>query len=453
MRAVKHTKHIMNKHTATKQTNHNSLNSNCCVSSSRNLSCWPSFCRPSSYRLSLRPFLRPRKIAGVVCLTAILFGANVSVFASTNISAQSTIQETEEQIRDAESRLSGYETQRERFTDGIAYLSAEEYAVINGLEEASQEYDELKSRVIAARQSLNASITRYNTLVEQINELMSQQAELDELTKKLAVQRYVQARAEPAEIIFSTPEVSEGLSITALTEVLFGNVSKAVEESRRIADDLNIALAEAQSVLQEREDHAAELNELEPALEDKKEIWEDLSSDFESLKGRWESRLAQLNREEAELKAFINQKRQNLEVLRKLQEAALTGSAGFVRPALGAMGSGYGMRVHPILGYARLHAGIDFDGRTGDPVFASQSGVVISAGNLGGYGRTIIIQHRDGFTTLYAHLSRHLVSVGDVVNTGQRIGLIGSTGLSTGPHLHFEIRRNGNAVNPATYLR
>jgi len=85
-------------------------------------------------------------------------------------------------------------------------------------------------------------------------------------------------------------------------------------------------------------------------------------------------------------------------------------------------------------------------------VIASRSGIVIWVGWRGGYGRTIILQHNEGFTTLYAHLSSYNVEVDQVVEAGQKIGEVGSTGLSTGPHLHFEIRKDGIPVDPAPYL-
>ena len=124
---------------------------------------------------------------------------------------------------------------------------------------------------------------------------------------------------------------------------------------------------------------------------------------------------------------------------------------GFIMPAGGWITSGFGTRRHPILGTVRNHAGVDISGRTGNPVWAVQSGVVITAGSLGGYGKTVIVDH-GGYTTLYAHMNAIHVSAGDRVSQGTRVGDIGSTGLSTGPHLHFEVRIGGVAQNPAKYL-
>ena len=136
------------------------------------------------------------------------------------------------------------------------------------------------------------------------------------------------------------------------------------------------------------------------------------------------------------------------------EEASRAGEAPgiLVRPVPGAITSPFGMRYHPILGYARLHAGVDFRGGQGQEIKAGASGRVILAGVRGGYGNTIIIDHGGGMTTLYAHQSSFAVGYNDQVEAGQIIGYVGSTGLSTGPHLHFEVRINGTPVDPAEYI-
>jgi murein DD-endopeptidase MepM/ murein hydrolase activator NlpD len=113
--------------------------------------------------------------------------------------------------------------------------------------------------------------------------------------------------------------------------------------------------------------------------------------------------------------------------------------------------SGFGMRRHPILGYSRMHQGVDFAAPTGTPVFAAGEGRVAFAGTRGGYGTTVIVNHTGGISTLYAHLSaiQRGLRPGSLVRQGQVIGRVGSTGMSTGPHLHFEVRRNNAPLNPA----
>jgi murein DD-endopeptidase MepM/ murein hydrolase activator NlpD len=110
--------------------------------------------------------------------------------------------------------------------------------------------------------------------------------------------------------------------------------------------------------------------------------------------------------------------------------------------------SKFGMRRHPLLGYSRMHKGIDFGAPYGAPIMAATDGVVSFAGWHGGHGRYVMVRHDGNLTTAYAHMSRMLVKTGTRVSAGQVIGYVGSTGLSTGPHLHYEVYRNGVAINP-----
>jgi murein DD-endopeptidase MepM/ murein hydrolase activator NlpD len=118
------------------------------------------------------------------------------------------------------------------------------------------------------------------------------------------------------------------------------------------------------------------------------------------------------------------------------------------RPVNGAVTSGFGMRRHPILGYARMHSGLDFKASYGMPIYAVTDGTVAFAGRKGGYGNFVQVNHGGGLASGYGHMSRFAVSSGSRVRRGQIIGYVGSTGLSTGPHLHYELYRGGRPVNP-----
>lgn len=119
-----------------------------------------------------------------------------------------------------------------------------------------------------------------------------------------------------------------------------------------------------------------------------------------------------------------------------------------VRPVTGRQSSSFGMRRHPILGYSRMHAGIDFAAPYGSPIYAATDGRVVYAGRHGGHGNYVKISHGNNLATGYAHMSRIAVYGGERVRRGEIIGYVGSTGLSTGPHLHYELYRNGRTVDP-----
>jgi murein DD-endopeptidase MepM/ murein hydrolase activator NlpD len=133
--------------------------------------------------------------------------------------------------------------------------------------------------------------------------------------------------------------------------------------------------------------------------------------------------------------------------------AAPASDGRFQQPSQGRITSSFGYRTHPIHGTRRLHAGVDLAAGYGAPNYAAADGVVVSAGWRGGYGRTVVISHGGGLSTLYAHQSRLAVSSGQQVTGGQVVGYEGASGAVTGPHLHFEVRVNGRPRNPVSYLR
>ncbi len=140
------------------------------------------------------------------------------------------------------------------------------------------------------------------------------------------------------------------------------------------------------------------------------------------------------------------------ELAQSAAEGPALGDGTFIRPVPGPITSGFGNRTDPVTGATAFHAGLDFGAPCGTPIKAAGTGVVLSAGANGGYGNATLINHGNGLSTLYGHQSSIIVSAGQSVTQGQVIGYVGSTGKSTGCHLHFEVRVGGNPVNPTAYL-
>ncbi len=197
-------------------------------------------------------------------------------------------------------------------------------------------------------------------------------------------------------------------------------------------------------------------------------------SDYQAQAQLQSDLIQRLNSDRLALEAAQNRLEkdsQNLEVLiqqkvaeAKAREAAqaktnsstksiiIRGTGIFAYPSNASTSSPFGWRVHPVLGYRRFHAGMDFAASYGSTIRAADSGTVIFAGWYGGYGKAVIINHGRGITTLYGHTSELYVAEGQGVQRGQAIAAVGSTGLSTGPHLHFEVRHDGTPVDPANFL-
>jgi murein DD-endopeptidase MepM/ murein hydrolase activator NlpD len=155
----------------------------------------------------------------------------------------------------------------------------------------------------------------------------------------------------------------------------------------------------------------------------------------------------QLEKDSQNLASLIQKK-----VAEQVSLGAIHGTGVFAYPSNAPISSTFGWRMHPILHYRRFHDGLDFAATYGSTIHAADSGIVIYSGWYGGYGKAVIINHGRGLTTLYGHTSEVYVREGQRVERGQAIAAVGSTGFSTGPHLHFEVRRDGTPVNPANYL-
>ncbi|MEH2277235.1 MAG: peptidoglycan DD-metalloendopeptidase family protein [Nostoc sp.] len=204
-----------------------------------------------------------------------------------------------------------------------------------------------------------------------------------------------------------------------------------------------------------REQLLAQKADYQTQAQSQSELIQRLNSDRLAL----EAAQNQLERESKNLEVLIQQKVAEARAAEEAQ-AKTNGQTSMIIRGTGVMAypsdaptsSPFGWRIHPILGYRRFHAGLDFAASYGSTIRAADSGRVIFAGWYGGYGRAVIIDHGNGMTTLYGHTSELYVSEGQAVERGQAIGAVGSTGFSTGPHLHFEVRRNGTPVDPANFL-
>jgi len=203
-----------------------------------------------------------------------------------------------------------------------------------------------------------------------------------------------------------------------------------------------------------REQLLAEKADYQTQAQSQSELIQRLNSDRLAL----EAAQNQLERDSKNLEVLIQQKVAEARATEAAQAKTnsrtliIRGTGVMTYPSDAPTSSPFGWRIHPILGYRRFHAGLDFAASYGSTIRAADSGTVIFAGWYGGYGRALIIDHGNGMTTLYGHTSELYVTEGQAVERGQAIAAVGSTGFSTGPHLHFEVRRDGTPVDPANYL-
>jgi murein DD-endopeptidase MepM/ murein hydrolase activator NlpD len=240
-------------------------------------------------------------------------------------------------------------------------------------------------------------------------------------------------------------DLNEASRKQALLEQVSVSQTDVLDELDAVEEDLVAQREEVARVTKEavdrREEAESRLGALESARAEKLRLKRALDARIAHI--RDES--AALAKQEARLSEIISRAEASRMVASDAAPTSASG-AGLIWPARGPVTSEYGYR------WGRLHAGIDIGAGTGAPIYAAKAGRVIEAGTMSGYGNVVVIDHGGGFTTLYGHMSRIATTGGASVSRGQVIGYVGSTGQSTGPHLHFETRVNGNPQNPRRYL-
>lgn len=199
-----------------------------------------------------------------------------------------------------------------------------------------------------------------------------------------------------------------------------------------------------EALLDKKERVEDSIHQLKILIDNKQKKKDDFSLEVSKAQRAFEETAVTLTSLSAEKNTIEEQIRKEEEVRK---------STTFIWPTSGRLTSPFGYRIHPIYKTRRMHTGIDLANSSGTNIVASQNGKVTFAGRQGTYGKLIIVRHANGMETAYAHLSRISVSVGQTVSQGQSIGKMGSTGASTGSHLHFEMRKNGTVVNPMNYLK
>ncbi len=244
------------------------------------------------------------------------------------------------------------------------------------------------------------------------------------------------------------------------------DIGEIMVSDKTIENQYRAARENTEKVKAEYEDYCAEIREKQDALREEQaklegEI-EEANALIEELVLNIQDRQEeadQIYAAEAEANAKIDEMVAELEAARRKaagasNAAAATGTASFVFPVASYtyISSRFGLRTHPITGEKKSHTGLDIASNSGTAVYAADGGTVTMASWNGGYGNCIMIDHGNGYVTLYGHLSGYSVSKGDEVYQGQTIGAVGSTGNSTGPHLHFEVLKAGTRVDPEQYF-
>jgi murein DD-endopeptidase MepM/ murein hydrolase activator NlpD len=315
-----------------------------------------------------------------------------------------------DEIDTVERRLNTTRESLGRAKKRLVYLAGQQEVVGQRIEATQRRLDERKSILATrVRQNYERGPTTYVQVFlgsRTVHDFMSRSYYAQRIAESDA-QLVAGIKADQAQLAQDKRKLDDEAAETARL--------KAQREREEVSLKADVA---------RRQELLAQVQEQREALEEALDQMEEASHDIES-----------------EIRALQETPRGRVRMAR-----AWAGS--FIRPANGPVTSGFGMRFHPILHRTRMHTGIDIGVGYGSTVHAAGTGEVIFAGYRRGYGNCVIIDHGGGVSTLYGHLSAVLVSDGQQVSQGDAIARVGSSGLSTGPHLHFEVRHNGAPVNP-----
>lgn len=375
-----------------------------------------------------------------------------------------------DRITSTRNQLAETREQQQHTRSTLRTIDREQTALANELAELTDRLSLAESRLREAEQALRTTQAEIDSTTTQ---LQATERDLDRrhrLLKARARASYMHGGVSYADAVLDVETLNElGTSLQYMRTLLaedqdqverFETLERQQGAMLARLDELEQAQDDARSERRTQRDRVATIvaqkREVEAQLAVREQEHEALLAELDSNADQYRAAIEDL---EAESRG-IEQRLADIAARQRERDSGGGGgvastrraASGFQWPVNGVITSSYGYRTHPVLGYQRLHSGTDFGAPAGTPIVAAASGVVVSAGWLGGYGNAIIISHGGGMATLYAHQSRLAVGNGTRVSRGQVIGYVGSTGMSTGPHLHFEVRVNGSTVDPARYL-
>ncbi|MBE5821215.1 MAG: peptidase M23 [Clostridiales bacterium] len=372
-----------------------------------------------------------KRIIGLISIILII---SVSLVYATNLS-------------DLKNQLNNKQDSIDDKRDELNEIKAEQEDLLASIERISREINALEAEIDSLDSEINSLETDIEIKQQELEEKLAEIEEKEDLLKTRLVAMYKAGNVSMLDVLLGSEGISDFLSryyyMSQVTEYDNELIQVVVEQKNKIEE-----------IKTELEANKAKIEEDKKAVEEKSDSLEvskkqlnaqnsKLESDKKALSASIDKLLAESNALEAQIRALQG-----------------TGSyAGGVMawplPGYTKITSQYGMRMHPTLHVYKMHTGVDIAGAgcNGKSIVAANSGKVITATFSSGYGNYVIIDHGGGITTLYAHASKLLVKKGDTVTRGQTIAKVGTTGYSTGPHLHFEVRKNGSTVNPLSYIQ
>ncbi len=367
-----------------------------------------------------------------------LFCCPKNIFSQT---IEDELEEVKQQREDTRKKIEEAKAAEERYIGEISEVESQLLAAL-------AELNDLRDQQADAREKVEKTTAE---LVVKEEELQIIEKELKENIKVLNNRVSYIYKNGANHILELLLDVQDFVQFTSNLKLVNLFAEQGNDNVHQVKDKKN-AVMTIKKVMMELRDkqkgHEEEISRLVAQSEEK-------AAQIEGLYGQKKTLLSQTraNKEQLiQMEAELAEKEDELIKILESYQYGMPPAGELLWPAKGILVSGFGYRIHPILGINRFHSGIDIGASYGTPVLAAAGGEVIQAGYFGGYGYSVMLYHGGGYATWYAHLSSIDVSMGQLVKRGGQVGRVGSTGWSTGPHLHFEIRIKGAAQNPMEYL-
>ncbi len=371
-------------------------------------------------------------------ISLVLAIAYVMVFALIPASAK-TLEEAKQEQKNVSNQINQVASEKKNVQANIKENESNKKN-LEAITKAEQQNITNKANEIKA---LNTEIDK---IIQEIDEIEADYNKKDELFKKRMRVLYQNMNKSSLEVFVESKSISEFVSRLQIMKTVKENDEKLMKEIAFGKQTTEAKKQEKILVLTEKQN---QLEKIETKVDNLKVSRAKVQSEIEAQT----QRLKELEKTEDNL---IKQSEVIDKLINQLAEKNKKYAEGAYKwptPGYNQISSPFGYRIHPIYKVKKMHNGIDINAPSGANIIAANSGKVLVAGwNTGGYGNYVIIDHGGGITTLYAHQSKVLVKEGDTVKKGGLIGKVGSTGLSTGPHLHFEVRVNGKPVDPTKYV-
>jgi len=357
----------------------------------------------------------------------------------------------------AQDTISDIRKQREEARDAKAAALAEvdllqlqDAEIADVMAEIQASVDAQVARVEGARQALDAAIAELDNRRQLAADATKALAATASMITDRAVESYVGSTGG-LDGWLGSADLNESAIRQSLLRFTAGSDRDLLDDLRRLGAQRDQQVIAGESAQVEADALRTSLEDELTQLEERRRIQDSVRAEVQTRIDAWQADALQLEQAADDMTRLI-QKKQAEALGFDPGVDGVESVKGFVFPKKGRISSKFGPRSHPIFGSTASHPGVDITGHMGDPIWAAKAGRVIFAGWRGGYGNAVVIQHSGNITSLYAHMSALETKVGDVLEAGEVVGLTGTTGFSTGPHLHFEVRVNGVPKDPELFL-